>query len=104
MSRSIPDYFGPTSLEWTVTSADTDHALIVKVEYISLLLGDSITIRTVGADSGEDYVWTLDGPLNQDYSQAADKVFPSGGLVIEATINGTRDFYMKVMSVLPQGM
>lgn len=104
MSRSIPDYFGPTSLEWTVTSADTDHALIVKVEYISLLLGDSITIRTIGADSGEDYVWTLDGPLNQDYSQAADKVFPSGGLVIEATINGTRDFDMKVMSVLPQGM
>eukprot|EP00057_Strongylocentrotus_purpuratus_P011161 XP_011665635.1 PREDICTED: uncharacterized protein LOC585547 isoform X4 [Strongylocentrotus purpuratus] len=102
VSRSIPDYFGPTPLEWTVTSADTDLALVVKVEYISLLVGDSITFRTIGADSGEDYVWTLDGPLNQDYSQAADKVFPSGGLVIEASLNGTRDFDMKVMSVLPQ--
>nr|XP_054763571.1 uncharacterized protein LOC129270196 [Lytechinus pictus] len=103
LSRSNSQFVDESPLEWSVVSTDPTLDLIVIIDYVELLPGDFIRVTSIEADIGEDYVWTIEGPLSRAFGEAADKVFPSGNLLIQATtLAGTRDFTMEVMALHPQ--
>ncbi|XP_063961438.1 uncharacterized protein LOC129270205 isoform X2 [Lytechinus pictus] len=102
---SNPHSVQESSLERSFLSNDSSLALVVMVEFIHLSPGDVIVISTVDADIDDDFVWTMEGPLSQDYSQAADKVFTHGHIVVQATtVNGTRDVALQVTAAQLQGI
>nr|XP_054763588.1 uncharacterized protein LOC129270213 [Lytechinus pictus] len=70
---------------WSVSSDETSSALIVSLQ--SVFLGDPSASLEVISDDPRTFKyesWLLRGYLEQDYFQAADKVFPSGEIHVEA--------------------
>lgn len=94
-----------TTSSWRVASMDPALALVVRMESIHLDVFDSLIIQTVHqVHNHSGNVWTIEGELDQEWKETADKVFKGGQVLVTfQSLGGQRGFELDIVSVPLEG-